>query len=266
MAKKKNSPLIVGTLLTNNCSKPRKYPVTRITPHCVVGQVSGRRGCEIFLPAAKQASCNYVIGKDGEIWLNVDEANRAWTTSQGATAANRADANDDKAITFEIASDKIHPYAITSAAYESMISLMVDICNRYGKKRIVWIPDKAKALTYATSQPDDEMLITAHRWYANKSCPGDYIFSHLDEVATEVNRRLGNPVQPSPEHKVPFLVRVRVSDLNIRRGPGTNYPVNRIIKPGAYTITEVSPGNGATLWGKLKSGAGWISLDYTEYI
>lgn len=64
---------------------------------------------------------------------------------------------------------------------------------------------------------------------------------------------------------VPFLVRVSISDLNIRKGPGTNYARTQYIPKGVYTIVATSSGKGSTAgWGKLKSGAGWISLDYTS--
>ena len=62
----------------------------------------------------------------------------------------------------------------------------------------------------------------------------------------------------------PYLVRVTISDLYIRKGPGTNYRKNGFIKPGVYTIVAESNGTGASKWGKLKSGAGWISLDYAK--
>ena len=58
-----------------------------------------------------------------------------------------------------------------------------------------------------------------------------------------------------------FLVRVKIKDLYIRTGPGTNYSNKGFIKPGVYTIVQTSG-----KWGKLKSGAGWICLDYTAKI
>lgn len=78
----------------------------------------------------------------------------------------------------------------------------------------------------------------------------------------------GMTVQKAPSHEVPkeYMVRVKVTNLNIRKGPGTNYAKNGVIKPGTYTIVDESTGKGATLWGKLKSGAGWIALDYTERV
>lgn len=64
-----------------------------------------------------------------------------------------------------------------------------------------------------------------------------------------------------------YTVKVTASALNIRKGPGTNYGTNGVIKDkGVYTIIEESTGTGATKWGKLKSGAGWISLDYAKKV
>lgn len=69
-----------------------------------------------------------------------------------------------------------------------------------------------------------------------------------------------------PEVKVPFLVKVSINDLNIRKGPGTDYDRAQFIPVGVYTIVEVKSGAGASAWGRLKSGIGWISLDYVRRI
>lgn len=78
----------------------------------------------------------------------------------------------------------------------------------------------------------------------------------------------GLTVQKLPTHEKPddYRVRVKVKDLRIRKGPGTNYAKNGVIKPGTYTIVDEATGKGAKKWGKLKSGAGWIALDYTEKV
>ena len=62
----------------------------------------------------------------------------------------------------------------------------------------------------------------------------------------------------------PYTVRVTIPDLYIRKGAGTNYGTNGFIKPGVYTIVAEQSGQGASKWGKLKSGAGWISLDHAK--
>lgn len=70
-----------------------------------------------------------------------------------------------------------------------------------------------------------------------------------------------------PENSsLPYLVTITANVLNVRKGPGTNYAVAMTLKndKNKYTIVEESTGTGANVWGKLKSGAGWISLDYTK--
>lgn len=190
------STLAAITKLSPNHSGPRKYPLTRITPHCFVGQVTASRGLEVFLPSSRKASANYVIGHDGEIGAGVDENNRSWCSSSSD--------NDNRAVTIEIASDTSHPYAVTDAAWGALVDLCVDICARHGKKRLVWIPDKALALSYKPAA--DELQITVHRWFANKACPGDYIFNKLGQLADEVTKSL-NKVEPEKPAK---LYRVQV--------------------------------------------------------
>ena len=79
----------------------------------------------------------------------------------------------------------------------------------------------------------------------------------------------GKAVYPdTPAASVPYAVRVSINDLNIRKGPGTNYAkTGQHTGKGVFTIVAESAGAGSTKgWGKLKSGAGWISLDYTTRI
>lgn len=74
------------------------------------------------------------------------------------------------------------------------------------------------------------------------------------------------PVEPAKPQNgvVPFLVKVEITNLNIRTGPGTNYEKTRtFIEPGIYTIVQTMAGPGSKSgWGKLKSNVGWISLDF----
>lgn len=175
-----NSNLISKTVRSPNHSGERKNPITIITPHCFVGQVTLDNGLKVFQPTSKKASCNYLIDKYGKIGLCVDEENRSWCSSSAY--------NDNRAVTIEVASDSKAPYAITDAAYNALVNLMADICRRNGKTHITWIADKSKAMSM--NPADDEMLISVHRWFANKSCPGDYIYNRLPEIADKVNRLL----------------------------------------------------------------------------
>ena len=65
--------------------------------------------------------------------------------------------------------------------------------------------------------------------------------------------------------ETPFLVKVSISNLNVRTGPGIGYTRVQYIPAGIYTITEVRTGTGSDMgWGKLKSGMGWIALDHVQ--
>ena len=87
--------------------------------------------------------------------------------------------------------------------------------------------------------------------------PGYKVFDADGNVVYE-------PKEAEPAVKVPFLVKVSISDLNIRKGPGTGYDRIQFCRPGVYTIVEVKSGKGASAWGKLKSGIGWVSLEFCK--
>ena len=69
------------------------------------------------------------------------------------------------------------------------MKLCTDICKRNGKKKLLWLGDKNKTLNY--SPKSDEMVLTVHRWFANKSCPGDWLYSRLGDLASKVTAALG---------------------------------------------------------------------------
>lgn len=197
-----NSPLVDCKVMSPNHSGKRVHNLSRITPHCVVGQLTAESIGGCFTNPSREASCNYGIGKDGRVCLVVDEANRSWCSS------NRD--NDQRAITIECASDKTAPYAMNDAVYGKLVELCVDICKRNGKKKLLWFDNKDKALNYMPAS--DEMVITVHRWFSNKSCPGDWLYNRLGALATEVTKRL-NPTETKPEPQVEgkqVLYRVQV--------------------------------------------------------
>lgn len=257
-----NSPLATVTMISPNKTVNRNHVIDTITIHCFVGQVTAKRGCEVFQPTSKQASCNYVVGKDGDIGLCVEEKDRSWC-SGGTKKVNgiSGSSNDYQAVTIEVASDSSHPYAITDKAMAALIDLCADICKRNGIKQLIW-----KADPTLVGQPSKQNM-TVHRWFAAKACPGDYIYERLGDIAAKVNAKLGATASTSlpaaPVSQVPYKVRITVTDLRIRKGPGTDTAIVRnAIDPGVYTIVSEATGKGATLWGKLKSGAGWVSLDF----
>lgn len=171
-----NSPLVSYTKLSPNKTSPRNHAIDTITIHCVVGQLTAEGICNCFTSPTRKASCNYGIGYDGKIALVVEEKDRSWCSSNAA--------NDNRAVTIEVASDKEHPYTVTWEAYESLIKLCADICKRNGIKELLWRGDKS-----LIGQVDKQNM-TVHRWFANKSCPGDYLYGKHSEIAARVNALL----------------------------------------------------------------------------
>lgn len=313
--KMSNSSLVNCTVKSPNHSGARTHAIDRITPHCVVGQLTAANIGGCFTSSSRQASCNYGIGSDSKVCLIVDECNRSWCSSSNA--------NDQRAVTIECASDTTDPYAFTDTVYNKLVELCVDICKRNGKTKLIWLADKDKTLNY--SPASNEMVLTVHRWFANKSCPGDWMYARMGNLASTVTSKLGGEstststlyrvrktwadsksqlgayevlenakkkADENPGYSVfdesgnvvytpangtetssgtstttsypatPFTVQVLVSDLNIREGAGMNYAVTgKYTGKGVFTITEVSNG-----WGKLKSGAGWIYLENASYV
>lgn len=175
-----NSSLVTHTKLSPNHSGKRTHTIDRITPHCVVGQFSVEKICDCFKDTSRKASCNYAIGFDGRIGLCVDEQNRSWCSSSRD--------NDQRAVTIECASDLLAPYKMTDEVFNSLVELCVDICKRNGKNRLIWIADKEKALNYQLK--DGEMLLTVHRWFAKKECPGEWLYARLGDLICEINSLL----------------------------------------------------------------------------
>ena len=173
-----NSPLVDYTRISPNKNSPRNHKIDTITIHCVVGQCTAETLGNIFAPTSRQASSNYGVGTDGKIGMYVEEKDRSWCSSNAA--------NDNRAVTIEVASDTKHPYAVNDRAFAALLDLVTDICKRNGIKKLVWSTKKADRVNHKNG-----CNMTVHRDYANKSCPGDYLYNRHGEIAAEVNRRLG---------------------------------------------------------------------------
>lgn len=188
-----NSRMVDYYRASPNYYAGRAHTIDRITPHCVVGQCSVETLGAIFAKPETDASCNYGVGYNGRIGCYVDESNTSWCSSSRE--------NDSRAVTIEVASDITYPYAVRPAAWAAMLDLIEDIMRRNGKTRLVWWGNRVQALEYKPKS--NEMVLTVHRWFANKSCPGEYIYSRLDAVANEINRRLlEDPTQYEDEKEV----------------------------------------------------------------
>ena len=239
-----NSSLVSYTRISPNSNSPRNHKIDTITIHCYTAQASVEDMGNWLCNPSAEASANYGIGTDGRIGLFVPEGDRSWCSSSSS--------NDNRAITIECASDRTDPYAINSKVYNSLIALCVDICKRNGITELKWRADKS-----LIGQVDKQNM-TVHRWFKNKACPGEYIYSRLGQIANEVNAKLGVKSEDYPE--TPFEVQVIIDDLSIREKATKDSTFEGYTKKGKFTITEVSGD-----WGKLKSGAGWIYIGEKEW-
>lgn len=228
---------------TSNYSKGRSgYKICKFTPHHMAGVLSAKRCGELFQNPKRGASSNYGIGNDGTIACYVDEDNRPWTSSSKD--------NDCQAITVEVSNSKTGgEWPISEAAWNSLIELAVDVCRRHNFR-----------LEYTGTKTGS---LTCHKMFVPTACPGTYLEKRLPELARIVNERLdGKTTNKDIES---YIVKVTANTLNIRENAGKNYDiVGTITDRGIYTIVEEKYANDNSLWGKLKSGAGWISLDYVE--
>ncbi|SET24908.1 N-acetylmuramoyl-L-alanine amidase [[Clostridium] polysaccharolyticum] len=245
-----NSSLVVYTKISPNKTVNRNHVIDTITIHCMAGNLTIESCGNLFADSTRGASSNYGIGSDGRIGMYVEEKDRSWCSSSGS--------NDHRAVTIEVANDggESTGWHVSDKAYNALIDLVTDICRRNGIKQLLWRGDKS-----LIGQVDKQNM-TVHRWFAAKACPGDYLYNLHGQIANQVNARLGAPAVPDNNNNdsgASYLVRVTADVLNIRKGPGTSYGIAGTIQDrGIYTIVQTE-GN----WGKLKSGAGWICLDYT---
>ena len=263
-----NSPLVSYTKISPNKNSPRNHAIDTISIHCVVGQCTVERIGEIFAPSSRQASSNYGVGLDGRIGMYVEEKDRSWCTSSSS--------NDNRAITIEVASDTTHPYAVTDAALEGLIKLLVDICQRNNIKQLLWKNDKS-----LIGQVDKQNM-TVHRWFANKACPGEYLLNKHSYIAEEVNKRLGvkttttTVTTPSTSEtasgKVLYRVQVGAyskkenaeNQLQVLKNKGFDTMIVNVgglykVQVGAYSVKA----NATSMQTKLKA-AGFEAIIVTE--
>ena len=230
-----NSNLVDYKILTGMHSGQRDHAIDTITIHCVVGQTSADSLGYYFRTV--EASSNYGVGYDGKIGLYVEEKNRAWTTSSYA--------NDRRAVTIEVASDTFEPYKVTTAAYNALIRLVADICKRNGIKRLKWSTSRNERMNHLNG-----CNMTVHRDYANKSCPGDYLYGKMGDIAAKVNAILDGSTAS---------ITIK-SDSKLRSGAycGGNSKVIASLKKGTKVSSYIEDdGYG---WSKITANGktGWV--------
>ena len=167
----RNSPLASYVYLSPNADFPRGDGVRKITVHHMAGDLSLEGLGLAFAQRDRQASSNYAIDSQGQVALYVEEANRAWTSSDKT--------NDDQAVTIEVANDEIGgSWHVSDAAFETLVELCADICRRNGIQELRYTGDA-------------EGNLTTHKMFNDGTeCPGPYLEGRMEELAGAVNRRL----------------------------------------------------------------------------
>lgn len=224
-----NSKLVDYVLLSPNMTAPRNKPITKITIHHMAGDLSVETCGKVFQNKSKKASSNYGIDSKGRVGLYVEEANRSWASSNAT--------NDNMAVTIEVADATGAPnWTVNETAYNKLIELCVDICQRNGIKELVWTGDKNGSLT-------------VHRFFKATECPSEYLMAKMPEIAKTVTERLKAPNKPvetvKPSNSTPkdtkgletakkkadghskgtTLTVIANGGLNIRLGAGSNKPL-----------------------------------------
>lgn len=171
-----NSNLVNYTKISPYKTTGRNHAIDTITIHCMAGNLSVETCGNVFQTA--KASANYGIDSDGRVGMYVEEKDRSWASSSSS--------NDNRAVTIEVANDggASTGWHVSAKAYKSLIALLVDICKRNGIKELKWKGDKS-----LIGQVDKQNM-TVHRWFANKACPGDYLYNLHGQIAKEVNSQL----------------------------------------------------------------------------
>ena len=189
--------------------------------------------------------------KDGTVatYQTLPWNHRGWHAGSG----KKGSANNTH-IGFEICEDGLTDRAYFEKVYREAVELVAMLCKEYK------LDPLADGVVICHCEGAKRGIASNHadvlHWWPKHG-------KNMDTFRADVAELLGVSEDDSG---VPFKVRVKATNLNIRSGPGIGYKRVSYIKPGVYTIVDVQEGRGASAWYKLKSGAGWIAADYAEKI
>lgn len=227
----------------SNYSKGRAgKKVIKITPHHMAGNLSIEACGRLWQTAGRRASSNYGIGTDGRIGCYVDEENRSWCSSSSA--------NDNVAITIEVANDggANTNWHISDSAINSLINLMVDICKRYGIKKMNFTGNANGNLTL-------------HKYFAQTSCPGPYLESKMPWIADQVNKKLKGDDKP----KLTWTKLDKPTDYICKLQPTNLWDFNYKDFNSCKLVKEFKKGDQITIYGQVYNDSLKSTYLLTEY-
>ena len=201
-----------------------------------------------YHPDGRQVCVHAFIGKlkDGKIatYQTLPGNYRGW---------HCGGSGNNSYIGFEICEDGLTDASYFSAVYQEAVDLCVYLCKKYGlteKNILCHCEGYQKGIA---SNHSDVM-----HWFPKHG-------KSMNTFRKDVKSGLAGEKTGTSKS---YRVRISIPDLNIRKGPGTNHAkTGKCTGVGVFTITETKSGKGSKSgWGKLKSGKGWISLDYTKKV
>lgn len=240
-----NSSLVNYTAISPFKTSPRKRTIDAVIVHCMAGNFSVETCGNIFQRANRNASANYGIGSDGRIGMYVEEKDRAWCSGgkdkygrvirvNGISGADW----DQRAVSIEVANDggADTGWHVSDKAMASLVDLLTDICQRNGIKALKWKNDK----TLVGKIGEQNMAL--HRWFASKSCPGDFLVSKHAWLTEQVNARLnGEQAEPMPAEEY-YVVKKGDNMTKIAIMFNTSLPELKRLNPQIKNISLIYVG------------------------
>ena len=222
--------LLTKTNFKQGNGKQNKY----IVIHYTASTGGAEANCKYFQSNYRGASAHYFVGHEGEIWQCVLDKDVAWHC--GATRYKHPYCRNDNSIGIEMCCRK----RLDGSWYfeESTVKATIELVKELMKKYNIPVAN-----------------VIRHYDVTGKTCPEPYV---RDATAWNTFKASLTPNSSTSG----YLVKVTADVLNVRKGAGVGYKVaTQIKKNEVYTIVQEYNG-----WGKLKSGAGWISLAYTKKV
>lgn len=214
------------------------HAIDGMAVHYTATSASAHNNLVYFSRAGAQASAHLFVDKDGAIRQSVKLEDTAWAVGNFA--------ENQRTVSVEVVSAGED---FTDAQISALAEIYAYLRSTYGITRLI-----------------------RHYDVTGKRCPAPYV--DASKWAALKARIMGgatsggsgsNGASATQGGSTGYTVKVTTDALNIRKGPGTDHDITGCIRDrGVYTIVAESSGQGASKWGKLKSGAGWISLDYAS--
>lgn len=229
---------IKENITTRNYTKGNNRSIKYIVIHYVGAVSSAKNNSDYFKSEYRGASAHYFVD-DNDIYRVVRDEDIAWHCgTRGKYYSNCRNSNS---------------IGIEMCCYNNNGTL--DISENIVNRTIELVKELKAKYNISTDN------VIRHYDVTHKCCPAPFVnnVNRWNDFKNRLSGIVNTTTMSSNTNTTGYLVQITANVLNVRSGPGTNYAINTIVKKNeVYTIVEENNG-----WGRLKSGAGWISLAYT---